>query len=356
MMRQMRRILVAVGDVDHAPRKELRKAGALAKASGASVELFHAIDAPDPGRRYPETATLATVESERAAMVARAEARLERFARDPSLQGVKVTFTAVWDRPAYDAISRRALATKADLVIAASRGHRFGGRLVLRNTDWELIRHCAAPLLLVKSPQQYRKPVVMTAVDPFHAHAKPANLDIQLLAAANRFARLLKGTPHLFHAYMPLPVVETVPCSGPVLEVYDPELEAAHGKQVAQVINKMGERAGITRAHRHIAMGDVASQLSALTRRTRSSIVVMGAVSRSALTRFFIGNTAEHVLDRLTCDVLIVKPRGFRSVMTRKSASRTSRRPRAAGAPMLAASPEPASTVTAARFVLPPLL
>jgi universal stress protein E len=37
----------------------------------------------------------------------------------------------------------------------------------------------------------------------------------------------------------------------------------------------------------------------------------MGAISRSGLKRLFIGNTAERILDDLTCDVLVVKPRGF---------------------------------------------
>jgi universal stress protein E len=36
--------------------------------------------------------------------------------------------------------------------------------------------------------------------------------------------------------------------------------------------------------------------------------VVIGAVSRSRLDRVLIGNTAERVLDKLECDVLVVKP------------------------------------------------
>jgi universal stress protein E len=39
----------------------------------------------------------------------------------------------------------------------------------------------------------------------------------------------------------------------------------------------------------------------------------MGAVSRSRLRSVFIGSTAEKVLDRLPCDVLIVKPPDFES-------------------------------------------
>jgi universal stress protein E len=38
----------------------------------------------------------------------------------------------------------------------------------------------------------------------------------------------------------------------------------------------------------------------------------MGAVSRSALERLFIGSTAEEVLDRVPCDLLIVKADGFK--------------------------------------------
>jgi universal stress protein E len=39
----------------------------------------------------------------------------------------------------------------------------------------------------------------------------------------------------------------------------------------------------------------------------------MGAVSRSGLRKLFLGSTAEQLLDRLPCDVLVVKPAGFRT-------------------------------------------
>jgi universal stress protein E len=37
----------------------------------------------------------------------------------------------------------------------------------------------------------------------------------------------------------------------------------------------------------------------------------MGAISRSRLRELFIGSTAERILDRLHCDVLVVKPGDF---------------------------------------------
>jgi universal stress protein E len=61
-------------------------------------------------------------------------------------------------------------------------------------------------------------------------------------------------------------------------------------------------------------VGDLpAAAIEQAARRTRSDIVVMGAVSRSGLKRLIIGNTAERLLGELPCDLLIVKPASFAS-------------------------------------------
>ena len=43
----------------------------------------------------------------------------------------------------------------------------------------------------------------------------------------------------------------------------------------------------------------------------RVDILAMGAIARSGLKRVLIGSTAERVLERLPCDVLVVKPPEF---------------------------------------------
>src|SRR5215469_6933478 len=321
MATQIRHILVGIRDVRRAPGGEVRKAGVLARAARATVELFHAIDEPDPERSFPETATREEVEEHRAAIVEKYQRRLERYAHDPSLRGVSVRCTASWDYPPHAAIIRRALAAHSDLVIASTRGRRFGARLLLRNTDWELIRHCPVPLLFVKTPRPYRRPLVLAAVDPYHKYARPADLDSRVLQGGGQIARVLHGSLQVFHAYRPLVMVEPM-TAGPAapLMMTPPEAEMAHAEQVTHTIGQLADKAGIPRAHRHIRMGEVSDQLSAFVRRSGTAIVVMGAVSRSALARLFIGNTAERALDRLTCDVLIVKPRGFRSGIGRAPA------------------------------------
>jgi universal stress protein E len=54
--------------------------------------------------------------------------------------------------------------------------------------------------------------------------------------------------------------------------------------------------------------------LQVLARSLSADVLVMGAVSRSRLQELFVGTTAERVLDRLPCDVLIVKPAELRAL------------------------------------------
>ena len=350
MATQIRHILVGIRDVRRAPGGEVRKAGALARAARATVELFHAIDEPDSALSFPETATRDEVDQHRAALVEKYQRRLERFAHDPSLRGVSVRCTASWDYPPHAAIIRRALAAHSDLVIASTRGRRFGARLLLRNTDWELIRHCPVPLLIVKSPRAYRRPLVLAAVDPFHAHARPADLDARLLETGGAMARLLHGSLQVFHAYWPLVTVQPVVAATAPLVMLPPEAEDAHTQQLMRAIGELADNAGVPRSRCHIRMGEVADQLSAFARRSRTAVVVMGAVSRSAIKRFFVGNAAERTLDRLNCDVLVVKPRGFRSGVERA--------PAVAASPRRARARQPRSRGAAAatRAVPPPFL
>ncbi|HWZ61447.1 MAG TPA: universal stress protein [Steroidobacteraceae bacterium] len=353
MATSLKRILVAIRDLRHAPKSELGKAAALARAAGARLELFHAIDEPDPAAGWPETTTAKLAAQHRAAIADRKRQRLEQFARDDQFKGLHVECTASWDHPPHEAIIRRARLSHAGLVIAVTRHHRMGARLLLRNTDWELIRHCPTPLLLVRSGRAYRKPSVIAAVDPFHA--RPAGLDARLLAAGGSLARLLHGTLHIFHAYMPLVSAAPPGLGAHPLMMLPPEAEAAHGAQVARAIDKLADGAAVPRARRHVQMGDVAGELRAAVAETGAGLVVMGAVSRSALARVFVGNSAERVLDRLTCDLLIVKPRGFRSKVERRAATAVPRSPHGHRSPGLARRLASASNVTTMRVMLPPV-
>ena len=73
----------------------------------------------------------------------------------------------------------------------------------------------------------------------------------------------------------------------------------------------------VKRSHCHLVEGRPNEVIPRTAKRERCSIVAMGVVSRSGLKRFFIGNTAEFVMDAVTADILVVKPPDFESRVPR---------------------------------------
>jgi universal stress protein E len=322
MRKGFRRILFAVRDVEKVTPAALRKVATLARGSGARVELYHALTetvvVPRPRGMRPGPNLDDIFDS----VARKAASRLDRLARSTALRGLRVTAHVDWDYPAHEAIVRRALATRADLVVGEAHHHALAARPFLRNTDWELIRQCPVPLLLLKSSRRYDKPAVLVAVDPFHAADKPASLDKSLLAVGARLAGGLGGALHAVHAWLPLTVLVPTAASAPVPVWLPPEAEDAHERRIRKAFDTLAARAGVKPPRRHLIAGPVHTVLEEATRRSRASIVVMGAISRRGLQRLFIGNTAERMLDHLDCDALIVKPPGFRTRIPRRATPR----------------------------------
>ena len=61
----------------------------------------------------------------------------------------------------------------------------------------------------------------------------------------------------------------------------------------------------------HLLKGNAGDIIQALAKEIQAELIVMGTVVRTGLAGFFIGNTAETVLNQVNCSVLAVKPEGF---------------------------------------------
>lgn len=309
-MKKLRRILVAISDLQNDHGSVLRRAGVLARATGAQVELFHAVTAPLAASRRVGRRSM-SLPLPAAESLVLAQKNLEQIARSKLLRGCRVQAQAFADRPAYEAVVRRALATRADLIISGTRTRGFANRMVLRHTDWELVRHSPVPLLLVKSDRVKGKAVVLAAIDPLHTNAKPARLDQQILDVASAMATVMKGTLHAVHAYMPLSVMLATSIGEPLVW-NTTQLDAEYTQRLTKAFIRELRPTKIPTARQHLRIGNAAGELVACATRIRATMVVMGALSRSGLERLIVGSTAEQALDALSCDVLIVKPQRAR--------------------------------------------
>jgi len=303
-MHPIRRILVAVKDPQAKSLPAVTKAAQLAKALGASLELFHGISSPLVLDAYALSGAFPEVERETRQECA---AKLERIAAGLRTGGIEVAVSARWDYPVYEAIIRRARQIQADLIVAERHVGKHIVPGLLHLTDWELLRLSPVPVLLVKTAGSYQRPTILAAIDPAHTFSKPAKLDAEILQASSLFATALRGTTHAVHAYIQVPAVPSRRVTADTIKAIAAQAaEEAQGR-FEQALAK----SGIPRKHRHLVGRHPIDAIEQTAREIDSDIVVMGAISRSGLKRLMIGNTAESVLDSLTCDLLIVKPRTF---------------------------------------------
>lgn len=314
-MGRIRRIAVGIKDPGARSMPALAKAARLAEAFDAELTLFHAIAVPVPAEPYLY-ASGGFRKLERETRDGYLE-RLERIAERLRNRNLKVRVDADWDYPVYEAIVRHARRIKADLVVTQAHVGRRLAPWLLHLTDWELLRTCPVPVLIVKSPRMWQRPRVLAAIDPLHAFAKPAGLDDAVLEAGTQVSAALQGTLHAMHAYTHLPNTTTqfIGTSESVVS----EIAAASEAQAKQAFERALRKTRIPRSRRHLRLGPAVEAIPRTARALRAGIVVMGAVSRSGLRRIVIGNTAERILGDLPCDVLTVKPARFVTRVSRTS-------------------------------------
>ena len=66
----------------------------------------------------------------------------------------------------------------------------------------------------------------------------------------------------------------------------------------------------------HLIKGYAREEIPALAKRIGADLIVMGTVARTGVPAFFMGNTAETILNQIDCAVLAIKPHGFVTPVT----------------------------------------
>ncbi len=301
-------IVVAVRDPGARKQTAIRKAARIAAQTGARLTLLHAFSAPFPlPQPMPSdpTAILRMVAKSR-------RQQLLKLARPLRARGLQVQCEVVWDFPPAHAVVRHVLTSKPDLVVAESHRHTRLARWFLANSDWELIRECPCPVWFVKHDRLAKKSLVLTAIDPTHARAKPSGLDDRLLQAAASVTRQLGGRIALIHVEDQSQLLPRRRFTRPAGELGPP------GAVTVETMGRLARRNGVGTAKCVLKIGMPAYALVESAAEMKADLLVMGAVSRSGLGHSHIGNTAEAVIDGVTCDVLVVKPRQFKTAVARK--------------------------------------
>lgn len=247
------------------------------------------------------------LEEARQSLISHHEERLEKLARPLRQKGHSVEVQAVWGKRLDRHILRAVQEHQPDLVLKTTHHHNPIKRLLLTNTDWQLIRHCEVPLWLVKRADDLLTDIC-ASVDPLHEADKPAALDLKLIAAARSLSESVKSRMHLVHCYNPLP--RTLAFDASIVVDYD-SYAADVRKRHADAFEKLADQNDVAEPSRHLLSGYPEEAIPDFIDKQGINLLIMGAVSRSRLDTALIGHTAERLLDDCPCDVLVIKPKGF---------------------------------------------
>lgn len=279
-----------------------RRAESLAASLRSEVEVFEPVYEPLLEGYYGDKELY---EPLRRRLVAERLEAAQALADELRAQGHEATAHAAWGHPLYSAIASRANARDVDLVVTQPlEGHRGA----LAHADWRLIATCPVPVLVVKGEARgpYRK--IVAAVDPIHAHAKPAALDETILVHAKALAAQFDAELAVVHCFVPLSELGGGAEVGPwPIEAAEKALEDVRRGELETLVANAGLPASAIR----LESGRPHRVLGAMLDNGECDLVIMGALSRGRLKDFVIGSTAERVLHRAHGDVLAIKPAVF---------------------------------------------
>ena len=209
-------------------------------------------------------------------------------------------------------IIKQVLQKGFDLVIkeAGFRDNKNGFKAV----DMDLLRKCPAPLWLCRPITKPRDQIkVATAIDPESTESAAQDLSERLLQLSDSLAGTCNKELQIVSCW-DYDLESTLKNSAFVKipeEEVDQKVEKAkqdHYQKLNELIKDSGIKGEVTTQH---LRGNPADLIPNFVNEQNIDILVMGTVARTGIAGFMIGNTAENVIQQLSCSLLALKPHGF---------------------------------------------
>ena len=295
--------IIAVIDPTKDDQNALARSIDLAKKSGASITAFMTV--------YDFSYEMTTMLSgdEREAMRKAVLKDRELWLKDlvSPYQNININTQVIWHNRPYEAIINTVINDKYDLVIKGTHQHGALKAVIFTPTDWHLVRKCPTPVLFVKDMAWPAHGNILAAVNAVSENDQHLSLNKRIIKDAQFLCELANAKLNLVNAYpaTPVNIAIEIPEFNPGL--YNESVKKHHiesTNELANEFNLTSDQCFIEEGLPEDVIPDVANRLN-------SELVVIGTVGRTGLSAALVGNTAEHVIDSLDCDVLALKPDGY---------------------------------------------
>ncbi len=299
-----RRILVDI-DALAGEHPALDQAVDLATRSKGRVTVVDVVeDVPEAAKAYVSD----RLEDE---IVAHRREALDAAAAKYRRRKAPVSAEVLRGRPAT-AVVRHAIASKADLVVRSHARDLIARRRTFGSVDMQLLRKCPCPVWIVGVGERSRPRRILAAIHPDPDDAVEQGLNHRILEAARALADLEKGPLTVLTAWAPYgePLLRSHMSAKEVREFIEAARAAAR-RTLDDFLAEHGDLGG--RVSIEFVKGEPDDVIPRYAKRHDIDLVVMGTVARRGLAGLLMGNTAEHMIQKLQCSVFALKPEGFKS-------------------------------------------
>ena len=323
-MKRFRDILCVV-EPGEKSRDALARAITLAQNNQASLTVVVVAEIVTAGIGMPEGGAI-SADLQEALVSARAQGLKDLV--DPYRKRIDIETKVLIGVPFLEII-REVLRSGHDLVIKAPENPDWLERL-FGSDDMHLLRKCPCPVWLIKheAPKSYRR--ILAAVDADDDHPKAElktrhALNQQILQMASSLALSDFAELHVVHVWHAVGESAMhgafLHASAKEIVAYVEQTRLKHEASLQNVVREMIGTAGtdaidFLKPQSHLLKGSARKEIPALAKRIDADLIVMGTVGRTGVPGFFMGNTAEAILDQIDCSVLAVKPPGFVTPVT----------------------------------------
>lgn len=282
----------------------IRQAAQIAEANKSRLEVL-VVHPAFP----PQAAEL--FENYKASAEAEIVKRLSEFG-----EGTKVKIHFDSHKPFEVTVIRHVLRGEHDLALKQADAVLEGGKQDrgFKSLDMALLRKCPCTVMLVRESAPSEKPLVVVAVDPITEDAVGHDLNLKLLKEAESFAEISGGTLRIISCWRL--EYEDFLRNSPFANMQDEavnQVKEAEKKRQTDALGKLLSEAGVEYSPDTVIQqeGKAEDGIPAYVDKNKVDYLIMGTVARTGIEGFITGNTAENILQNLSCSMIAVKPGGF---------------------------------------------
>lgn len=218
---------------------------------------------------------------------------------------IEFSSRVVWNSNEAEALVAELDENTYDLVVKYTKEEESLTSILFTPIDWQLLRKCPAPILMVRDGDWKHQRRILVAVNvsgdaDYHEAFNQQLVELSMDLADN----LERGNVHLVGAYPPTPINMAIDLP----EFHTSEYTSGVRGQHLINMKALRQRFGIDEDHTHVLEGFPEEVIPEVADKIGAELVVLGTVGRTGLSAALLGNTAEHVISKLRCNLLAIKP------------------------------------------------